>query len=1146
MTDALVESPEVIADAVCRRAAVVGTFDPSRLLAEVAPGQRDEAVEDRIFSVLSASIEEVVVGKDVLWRLQTEARHRALKELVARDELDLTIALAKPQAGDRFGQILQATLREGAAGSGLSMQRMSADDLMLQALALDFARSLPTRNTTVAQGPEMDPRILLARKAERRRQDYVAPAKLFGRDRDVAALDSYVADGSVSWPLMGLDLPAGEPHRLRPLLLTGIGGSGKSALVADLMRRTQRQDWSGPIVVCLDFDQKNVALGGEREWLNELTRQIGFARPALDAALSKVRAEARQHLHRLAQQRDGVERLTGTDNLLVVSTMREELQKALSGRALAAETLVLIVDTFEEVLVRSDMSAETISQEPFGLVLAFIDSLSKLVSPNGSMIFGAVRSVVAGRAPPFPDQALSARWFDAHLEVGELDVAAAIDFLRARADRRVFTRARAQRIVEALPRFPLILILLAAFARGREASEIDLIVGTAQGAGVLSAAASTRVLYSRFLDRLKDHTIRDSKGERVVPRGSLVRLAHPGLALNIVTPALIRHVLAVPTGLGEIDDQQAADLFGALSREVWLVERVGANAVRHIPVLRRIMLPMLNGDLTPSENANIAMRETVRAVHRTAAEWYRTAGANDPDAIALAAYHDAFLGEVGILASDQSLVRRVLDIAGDDVSAMPIEARAILRREKGSDEALSVAEAASFPVAQRSMVDAARGARRTRRGTSSRQAILDQAEEDDTIQFEALLGSGDFKVSPVGLQARDQFEVLLDEETSQRIESSFAEANFERVLLDGAHAVAALRDNPLEDPPFDRLGDVTSHWTWKWALSCLATGSVDESMLKWVAAAPHPVNAPSATPPFRVGTLLSLAVATVALGRAPSFVNEPSYRNAIATSPVLDGIPTYSVLEGAPMYSILSLRLRALARYWDKSRALTTLRPFEVKPRLLRLVALWSQIRDASGLSSAYAEMPASLRLHLMTFDSNPPHSSELGLLDECEENVIFSAEGSWSTQPRVPMTAQRALGLLLRGRSPELYDPIRAALGDVVAADSSSFAQAIADIAGLAPFWPTDLIPGMFHESGASLREVDYLLARLVAFLDLAGLISQLFSALEQRTITGRRCRTVAKLVQAYDALLLAPYDAADQLPNFHLSDGSFSGSAV
>lgn len=1165
MTDAAAETPDAVAATLWRHAAVVGTFDPAALLAEVAPRKREEAVEDSIFSVLSASVEEVSDGESVLWRLQPEARRQALKELAARDELDRVIALTKPQEGDRFGQILQATLKKGRAGKGVSMRRLSTDDLMLQALALDFTRSLPARRNTVAQKPAIDPRILLARQAERRRQDHVAPARLFGRDDDAQALDSYVADGSIERPLIRLDAPAGEPPRLRPLLLTGIGGSGKSALVADLMRRTQRNDWSGPIVVCLDFDQRNVALGGEREWLNELTRQIGFARPALDAALSKVRSEARQHLHRLTLQRNDVDRLTGTDNLFVVSTMREELQEALSAGALASETLVVVVDTFEEVLVRSDMRAESISQEPFGLVLAFIDSLSKLAPPGGVPVFGAVRAVVAGRANPFPQQeALLARWFEGHREVGELDVDAAVEFLRARSGRRIFTKARARRLVETLPRFPLVLILLAAFARDREPREVDEVLGEARGIGVLGASESVRVLYSRFLDRLKDHLVRDGEGERLVPRADLARLAHPGLALSIVTSDLIRHVLAVPTGLGEIDDQRARDLFEALSREVWLVERVGADAVRHVPVLRRIMLPMLNGDLTPSENAHITRRETVRAVHRTAAEWYRTLGAGDPAAAALAAYHDAFLGRVGPLVSDPGLVRRVLDIAGDDVSAMPVEARAVLRREAASEEALSVEEAASLPEVERRRADAIRRSRRAKKGVTSRQ-VFDEGAPESGVPLASLsadygasfAASMPYRWNLMGVlrdqetaqhietsfrYRRSQIEVLQDKEIAQRIEASFAEADFDGVLRHAAPAVAELCAGAQEEPPFDKLGDTTSHWIWKWALSCLATGEGNEGQLLWAVAAPRPIAALSNIPPFRIGTLLSLAVATVALGRAPSFRTEPPYR---------DVIMIYPVLESAPVTSILSMRLRALAQYWDEGRSGATLRPVEVRPDLLRLVELWSQVRGVDGgdpvARAANPQIPESLRRQLSEFDSNPPLSSDLRRLDESEGTVVYPAmsqsPGSLQSQPLGRM--RRAMGLLMRGRSPELYDPVRAAFGDAAAADATSFAAAVAEVGQLPPFWPADLVPDRLPENLASLREADYLLARLVLFVDLAGLTSALFSAIEKRIQTGRRFQAVAKLVRSYDTLLLAPYDAAGLLLAASSSDDRLSGNA-
>lgn len=1145
MTDQPSETPEAVAATLRKHAAVVGTFDPLRLIAEVAPGERKEAFEDRIFSAFSASIEEVADNGKVLWRLQPEVRRETLRDLVSHDQLDRTIARTAPERGDRFGHILQATLKKGAAADAAAMQKMSADDLMLQALALDFARSLPKRkNAERQERVTIDPRILLARQAERRRQDYVAP-KLFGRDRDTEALDRYIADGSVIPPLVPFTLPAGEPSRLRPLLLTGIGGSGKSALVADLMRRTQGVDWSGPIVVCLDFDQRNIALGGEREWLNELTRQIGFARPELDTALSAIRSDARQELHKRAQKTGDVDRLTGTDSLFVVSEMREKLQAALSKGALATQTLVVIVDTFEEVLVRSDLQAASLSQEPFGLVLSFIASLTGNISPNSAPVFGAVRAIVAGRAQPFPDDdKASARWFAAHLEVGELDIDAAVEFLRAGTDRRVFTKARAKRIVQGMPRFPLVLKLLTAFARGRSATEIDEVTGDAQGAGVLGAAASTRVLYSRFLDRLKDHVIKDNKGERVVRRDDLVRLAHPGLALSVVTPGLIRHVLAVPTGLGDIDDQQARDLFDALSREIWLVERVGSDAVRHVPVLRRIMLPMLNGDLTQAENANVKMRETVRAVHLAAAQWYRSGGAGEPNAAALAAYHDAFLGEVTALAADQSLIRHVLDIAGEDVAAMPVEARAVLRREARSEEGLSVEEAAALPVEQRSKAAATRRSRRVRSGVTSRhldveleegsplESALPQARTSAAIDFPELgvaIGGGSV----------NQIDVLKDKETAQFIESMFAEADFDAVVSYGNRAVTPLMERPQEEPPLDKLGDTTSHWTWKWALSCLATGGGDEALLKWAAADPLPVNAPSNKPPFRIGTLLSLAIATVALGRAPSFKAESPYRDAIMT---------YPVIENAPITSILSLRLRMLANCWDETRLSAPPRAFEVRPDLVRLVALWQLVSgtEASmfGGPSAIIQIPDYLKQRLDNFQRDPPQSTALKMIDDGEGGIHYF--GSSSALGMLPVTERRSLGSVLRGRSPELYDPVRAALGDAVAADPSIFAAAVAEIARSAPFWPTDCAPELFGNDPNNLREVDYLLARLVIFIDLAGLTSWLFLELMHRGQFGHRFHAVAKLVQAYDSLLLAPYDAVGQVPTFALGGSSVSSSAT
>jgi hypothetical protein len=532
------------------------------------------------------------------------------------------------------------------------------------------------------------------------------------------------------------------------------------------------------------------------------------------------------------------------------------------------------------------------------------------------------------------------------------------------------------------------------------------------------------------------------------------------------------------------------------------------------------------------------MRETVRGVHRAAAQWYRSGGASDPNANARAAYHDAFLGEITALVSDPSLVRRVLDVAGEDVSAMPVEARAVLRREARSDEALSVEEVAALPVEQRREVDATRQSRRAKSGVTSRH--LDDGDEVESVPADAS-GVASRPFAESGISTRryrgDQIHLLEDKETAQRIEAMFVEADFNGIVSFGADVAAQLCETAQEEPPFDRLGDTTSHWTWKWALSCLATGAGDEAFLRW-AVDSHSENVLSNNDPFRIGTLLSLAIATVALGRAPSFKNEPPYQNAVMT---------YPVIESAPATSILSLRLRALVNYWDEARVLKPPRALEVQPGVVQLVALWSFHQRLavfnSGVPASIFKMPEELERRLSSFQLRPPLSSDLKLLDE-GESISFPSGGPNSSplQSEPPMVTRRALGLLLRGRSPELYDPVRAALGDALAANGSSFAAAVAEISQLAPFWPKDCMSDLYSKNRNNLREEDYLLARLVVFLDLAGLTSMLFSALTRREKSSRRFQAVAKLIHTYDALLLAPYDDVAM----RSEDGSFSGNAM
>jgi hypothetical protein len=90
-------------------------------------------------------------------------------------------------------------------------------------------------------------------------------------------------------------------------------------------------------------------------------------------------------------------------------------------------------------------------------------------------------------------------------------------------------------------------------------------------------------LYLRILGHIGDPLVR--------------KLAHPGLVLRRITPEVIRDVLAVPCGISltHLDEQ---DLFNRLAAEPMLVDRPEPGVLEHRPDVRAVMLPQILRDTT--------------------------------------------------------------------------------------------------------------------------------------------------------------------------------------------------------------------------------------------------------------------------------------------------------------------------------------------------------------------------------------------------------------------------------------------------------------------------------------------------------------------------------------------------------------------
>jgi hypothetical protein len=108
-------------------------------------------------------------------------------------------------------------------------------------------------------------------------------------------------------------------------------------------------------------------------------------------------------------------------------------------------------------------------------------------------------------------------------------------------------------------------------------------------------------LYERVLGHIHDKRV--------------AALAHPGLALRVITWELIRDVLAVPCGLGAIDESTARTLYVELAKEVALVKQGDEDDQLVLrPELRRIVRDDLARDTRLSDQR--------QQIHSAAVQYY--------------------------------------------------------------------------------------------------------------------------------------------------------------------------------------------------------------------------------------------------------------------------------------------------------------------------------------------------------------------------------------------------------------------------------------------------------------------------------------------------------------------------------------------
>lgn len=353
------------------------------------------------------------------------------------------------------------------------------------------------------------------------------------------------------------------------VLVTAPGGMGKSALLARFVLQHWQAEpqWRTPFAF-LDFDRPSLMSRDPRVLLEEIGRQVAIQIGA-EVPLPWARGSASEASDEAAARSNEAIEASDVDRAYFrsqqVADYSHGLHDALQASPLAGKPLLLVFDTLERVFRRGRH---------------WIAALDDLI---GILRYAAIdlRVVAGGRAflsDQRANQSLASRdlgWRERALTELSTDAAEAL------LVRRNLNPEQARAIVKQIGGVPLSLHLVADYfqKKGGDPAHLKGLTRSWLFKRRLQESVIQGNLYQRILTHIEDKQVQ--------------RLAHPGLILREVTPALIKDVLAVPCGLGEVSDQRAEHLFDELAKEFTLVDDLGSKRLKHRSDVRQVMLSQM-------------------------------------------------------------------------------------------------------------------------------------------------------------------------------------------------------------------------------------------------------------------------------------------------------------------------------------------------------------------------------------------------------------------------------------------------------------------------------------------------------------------------------------------------------------------------
>ncbi|MFI9005431.1 trypsin-like peptidase domain-containing protein [Streptomyces sp. NPDC053541] len=419
-----------------------------------------------------------------------------------------------------------------------------------------------------------------------------------GRRRELDALRAYVA----------LPTEPAEP----PVLLHGIGGIGKSTLLARfLLDALEEAAPDGFPFACIDFERPTLSIHEPATVIAEAARQLGVQYPEQREAFESLAERCGRTAGAQRGERgrlDELSRLSATR-----ATYGRDYSAGFHARASALEQ-----DLARELasLVAKAVAVPAGTMDPpFVVVLDSFEEAQYRGSPLISRMWAVwtalraayprLRFLVAGRAPiDHPARVVAPRT----MELAELDEQASVDLLGSAG---VDDEAVARSLYAQVGGHPLSLRLAArtALSLGADTGSLGELLHGLTARRRLHTGVDRMLIQGTLYDRLLKH----------VADPEVRALVQAGLALRVITPELVREVLAGPAGVKVASTAEAGRFFGLLTSRLDLMESAGPLAIRHRPDLRSIMLRLSDGartDLMRAVDARAvayyAARDTVR------------------------------------------------------------------------------------------------------------------------------------------------------------------------------------------------------------------------------------------------------------------------------------------------------------------------------------------------------------------------------------------------------------------------------------------------------------------------------------------------------------------------------------------------------